>query len=182
MDCSIWRKFYNNLNQTSPQECSEDLKTFMTCWNVNQEKKKTPPLEDIKVTGWFAVWHCILPFLGIFIVSLSMNYHREMNKCSKIPKGPDLPQKYRQCRVPFQILWKLGYLLYLLISLVPIPALTNIFMFYLKVTSHCVRSKPLFRTEMGVTEGRIQKYEALGTLEKIISFIPKLLYSFISFI
>ena len=74
----------------------------------------------------------------------------------------------------------LGYLLCLLISVVPIPALTHIFMFYLSVRSHHARSQPLFRKEMETIERRIQNYEALGTLERIFSFIFKI--DFISFI
>ena len=32
--------------------------------------------EDYQLTGWFAVWHCIQPFVVILIVFLSMNYKK----------------------------------------------------------------------------------------------------------
>ena len=165
-----YASIFENLNRTRPQ-CSGDLDTYRTCWdqNVGQKKKVTPPIDDLKITGWFAVWHCIQPFLGTFLVFLSMNYRRT-NRCMEIPEGPDCLKKYGHC---VQMLWKLGYLLCLLISVVPIPALTHIYMFYLNVRSHRARSQRKFRTEMQTTESRIQEYEALGTLERIRRFISK---------
>ena len=64
------------------------------------------------------------------------------------------------------MLWKLGYLLgyllYLLFSVLPIPALTNIFMFSLNVKRHIARRKPRFKKEMEIIEKKIKEYEALG--------------------
>ena len=161
-----------------PEECKLRIRETACpekCWEVNHDVSSDPEndteyINDMKTTGWFAVWHCIQPFLGTFLVFLSMNY-RKMNRCPEIPEGPDCLKKYGRCCLPFQILWKLGYLLCLLISVVPIPALTNIYMFYLNVRSHHARSQPLFRKEMESIESRIKNYKALGTLERNNSFI-----------
>ena len=114
---------------------------------------------DFHLAGWFSVWHCIQPFVAIIIVFFSMNY-RELNRCPEIPKGQE--DCIKKC-----------------ISVVPIPALTNIYMFYLKWKSYLARSKPRFRKEMDVIESQIKNYEAVGTLERINSYISlnKLLFS-----
>ena len=147
---------FKNKSHPGPQECWKD---FQSCWEqhyVDPEENFIPSEpNDIKITGWFALWHCIQPFLGTFIVFLCMNYKRK--NCGLEPEHPDGLQK-------------LGYLLCLLISVVPIPALTSIYMFYLNVRNHHARTQPDFRSRMDSIEIQIQKYEALGTLERINYF------------
>ena len=163
-----YSSIFKNKSNPGPQECWRD---FETCWDQHYvepgKNLTTVDPKDLETTGWFSIWHCIQPFLFTSIVFLSMNY-RKMNRCLKIPESPDCLKNYCCC-FPFQVLWKLGYLLCSLISVVPIPALTNIYMFYLNVRSHHARSHWDFGTQMESIEGEIQKYEALGTLERINS-------------
>ena len=168
-----YASIFENRSQPGPQECWQG---FETCWDqhyVDPEKNFTASeLNDMKTTGWFAVWHCIQPFVGTFIVFLSMNYRKISS--IEIPEGPDCLKKYRHCCVPFQMLWKLGYLLCLLFSVVPIPALTNIYMLYLKVRSHIARSKTQFRKEIEKIERNIKEYGDLGKNwnSRFIYFMP----------
>ena len=106
-----------------------------------------------------------------------------------IPDVPYFPEdflvcgmfNYFLCCIPSEILWPLGYLLgyflgYLgyflfkgLVSallvvgrLVPIPAFTNLYRFYLDVRCHHARSKPDFRDKIPSNEEEITEHEALG--------------------
>jgi len=56
---------------------------FKACWDeqnidntVNRSLEAVK--EDYQLTGWFAVWHCIQPFVVILIVFLSMNKNKKL--------------------------------------------------------------------------------------------------------
>ena len=72
----------------------------------------------------------------------------------------------------YTVLWPLGYLLFkglasallVVVRLVPIPALTYIYAFYLDVRKHHARSKSDFRDKIVNIEEEIEEHEALGEL------------------
>ena len=109
----------------------------------------------MKTTGWFAVWHCVQPFVVTFIVFLSMNY-----KKFKLPQldidRDDINLMLIACICfPFT-------LVYLLASILPMPVFTHIYMLYLNVRGHIARRKPKFKEKMAKIERKIEEYEALG--------------------
>ena len=66
------------------------------------------------------------------------------------------------CGIP-RALW---YLVLVVGKLVPLPAFTHLYRFYLDVRSHHARSEPWFRTEVADIEDEIRDHEALGELWK----------------
>ena len=159
-----YASIFQNITHPGPKECWQAFETaFETCWDqhyVDPEKNFTLiEYDDMKTTGGIAVLHCIQPFLGIFIVFLTMNYNKI--KCS-------LPQMFvpdclkRWCCIPLKVLWILGYLLCFLASLIPLPVFTHIYRFCLYVRFYDARRKLEFRKKIMQIESEIQKYEALG--------------------
>ena len=147
-------------------------------WNVLEEE------EDYLWTGRLALWHCIQPFGVTMIVFIIINYKKV--KCS-VPEFPDAPPEVPVCiaknsfcrvlnksfcSIPFTMLWPLGYLLvkclasfFLVVSsVVPIPAFTNIYRFYLRCKFHNTRSDPKFKEKIGEYEQKLKNYEAIGKL------------------
>ena len=144
----------------------------------------------MKTTGWFALWHCVQPFLVTFFVFLSMNHKKLPNAIVQIL---DYLCRCRHviigiigcCCFPFTLVYllyklvskllradtytkaykmakKLAYKLTYLASILPMPVFTHIYIFYLNVTGHIAWSKPEFKEKMEKWERKIEKYEALG--------------------
>ena len=86
---------FKNSSHFFPEKCRvKSWETLKSCWNDYNNTFSEPEInieynDDMIMitTGWFSLWHCIQPFLGIFIVFFSMNY-KKMNGCAEIPKGP----------------------------------------------------------------------------------------------
>ena len=131
------------------------------CWDELLDKpEQNPnrtlefiPKEELKLTGWLALYHCILPFIvSIIFVMLGLQ------KCSV---SENLRKKrwwcfnFSLCCIP-----NLTYIG----SMVPIPALTNLYSFYLDVRCHIARSKPDFRKKIVTIQEEIRKHEKLGEL------------------
>ena len=125
---------FKNKSLPGPREC---WKGFEICWDqhsVVPEKKITASKSnEMTLTGWFVVWHCVQAVLLTFIVFLSMNF------------------KYFKCSLPN-----------IENIALPCPVLTHIYLFYLKVRSHIARSQSGFKIEMDKIERKIKGCEALG--------------------
>ena len=167
----------NNFNflKSVKNECLADMNSAFK--EKNKRNSTILDAKDYELTAWFSIWHCIQPFAVTMIVGISINY----KTCCRgikysVPDVPDCLQNSRVCqtldilfcRVPIKALWPLGYLLVsallVVVRFVPIPALTNIYRFYLDVKSHIKRSKPDFRDTIADIEEKIRKHEALGKL------------------
>ena len=163
-----------------------DLDDFLSKMNSafkTKYNRKSNDKEDYRVTAWISVWHCIQPFVVTVVVFITINYKRGCNGVKSFPDIPDVPDCLEDscvceilncllCCIPFKVLWPLGYLLFkglvstllVLGSSVPIPALTNLYRFYLDVRCHHARSHPDFRTKIVSIEKDIRKHEVLGKL------------------
>ena len=143
------------------EECCQDLNdTFerrhILTSPVNWEN------EDYRyrITGLIAGWHCIQPFFASIIVFIIM----ECRKGGKF-SAPDVPEHFKKKRW-----WCLNSVLFFLPiltftgSVLPIPALTYLYRFYLDVRCHNARSHPDFRTRIIKYERMIRKHESLGKL------------------
>ena len=115
-------------------ECYEHIKNVSRPKEI--KRRDFLPDKDYKTTGWIALYHCIQPFLVTLVVFLSIN-------CKKW-----------QIRTP-NILLAIG-------RIVPNPAFTYIFSFYLTVKKYNARSHPDFRSKIASTEDEIRKHESLG--------------------
>ena len=184
---SLHPNCYAVLNSTFYENCdgTTDFDDFLLKTNSAPEKNynRKSNKDDYVVTAWISIWHCIQPFVVTAFVSLTIQYKRGCSglKCSiqDIPDLPDCLKNNRACQmvntllccIPFKLLWPLGCLGYLLLRelgrVVPIPALTNFYRFYLDVRCHDARSKPDFRTRIVSIEKEIREHEALGELWKI---------------
>ena len=56
-------------------ECWEEVNT---AWKAekNITTATVMDIEDTAIAGWFSVWHIIQPFVGVFLVFLSINYKK----------------------------------------------------------------------------------------------------------
>ena len=147
-------------------------------WDVLEEE------EDFLLIGRFALWHCIQPFVVTMIVFIFINYKKvKSSDIPQTPEAPEAPDCLRNssvcrflnkllCSIPLEILWPLGYVLvkclanFLLSvgSVVPIPALTNVYRFSLEVRSHIARSQSEFKTKIVSIEKEMRDHEAIGKL------------------
>ena len=118
--------------------------------------------ESYKLLGFFAGWHCVLPFFTSIIVFIIMKCRRGGN-CS----APVLPKHFQKkkwwCLFSNSVLCCLPILAYTG-SVLPIPLLTYVYRFYLDVRSHNARSHPDFRTQIVKYEQKIRKHESVGKL------------------
>ena len=140
-------------------------------------------MEDYKLTGWFAVWHCIQPFVATLIVFLSMNYKKWFrgdkiyinykkwflrNKCLT-------PGNYYAsntwwyfnavfCCLPNVIvqIYIIIYILFCLCCFLPIPVFTSLYKLFLDVEFHRARGESNFMTKISHFEGKIKEHEDLG--------------------
>ena len=109
-------------------------------------------------------------FHVMYVIYTSLKY--DFSECynNMITEVPNC--KSLLCCAPFKMLWPLGYLLFkglvsalrVLGRVVPIPAITKVYRFYLDVKCHIARSSPDFRTKIVSIEEEIKKHEALGEL------------------
>ena len=170
---------FKKSSQSVPEDWKVDMREALeNCWdgyhNVSSEpENNTVYIADMETTGWFAIWHCIQPFLVTFIVIFSMNY-KEIKSKSLRDFDDDFWVIDFNCEcswfccfcLPFYVLlklvWKLGVLLLLLASFLPLPVFTHIYMFYLNVRFSNARRNSDFKNKMESIESEIQKYEALG--------------------
>jgi len=180
---------YTISSQSFPEECKVKIMETSCpekCWEENHNVPSDPEyINDMKTTGWFAVWHCVQPFVVTFIVFFSMKIkHKDL---------PDIDDFHRPdclydedgdeyhwcfdynilkwcCLHPFLLLWfalwypmrLLGNCLLSLASVLPMPIFTHIYMLYLNVRGHIARSKKKFKEKMENIERNIEEYEALG--------------------
>ena len=119
--------------------------------------------EDYQLTGWFAVWHCIQPFVVILIVFLSMNYKKWFrgNKCSA--PGDDM-WRDDGCSLWWYfntVCCCLPNVTYIG-SFLPIPVFTNLYRFFLDVKFNHARSKSYFKTRINDIEVKIKEHEDIG--------------------
>ena len=163
----IHSTFYEKYNRTT------DLEDFLSKINSAFKEKYEPKSNkkdyyDYEATAWISIWHCIQPFVVTVIVFFTIHYKRDRKGLGfSLPVIPDLPdclEDSRVCRIGNY----LGYLVYFLFRelgrLVPIPAFTNLYRFYLDVRHHIERSNPDFRSKMLDIEEQIREHEALGKL------------------
>ena len=171
LDVPTFDLVFENSSQSVPEDCKVNMKEALKdCWNgyynvSSDPAKNTVYIADKETTGWFAIWHCVQPFLVTFIVFLSMNF--KIFKCSfpKIPVPDCLDDN--MCCFPFLLLWKLGHLFYFLVSILPVPVFTHIYMFCLNVRFSNARSNSAFEKKMESIESEIQNYEALGKFRNV---------------
>ena len=155
-------------------ECYNNMITTYNEKNNRNRNSSVLAFEDYHRIGWFSLWHCIQPLLVTTLVLISINYKKccQTAICS-VPDIPEVPNcKSLLCCAPFKMLWPLGYLMFrglvsalrVLGRVVPIPAITKVYRFYLDVKCHIARSSPDFRTKIVSIEEEIKKHEALGEL------------------
>ena len=152
-------KFSSNLSQMclTDLEVENNLKSSISDYGDG----------DYRVTGWISIWHCVQPFVVTIIVFLSMKFFKE-GKFS-VPNQPEL-LKSKSWWCFSSVLCCIPNLAYLG-RVVPLPALTNLYRFYLDVRCHHARSKPDFRKTIVSIEEEIREHEALGELWKIQNII-----------
>ena len=156
-------KFPSNVSHSRALECLTDLEVEIDI--RDNSTLDVSDNRDYRVTGWISLWHCVQPFVVTMIVFLSMKFLNE-GKCS-VPNQPaNFKKKEWWCFS--SVLCCIPNLAYLG-SLVPIPALTHLYRFYLDLRSHHARSTPEFRTKIVSIEDEIREHEALGKLWKIQS-------------
>lgn len=177
-------ELYNKTSNNEFSNGSADFRTFLSKYSLNvpscesysdkccqdlndlfeTRNNSTPPVnmeaEDYKLTGLIAGWHCIQPFVATIIVFIIMECRRD-GKCS----APERPGYFKK-----KTWWCLNSLLCCIPllgftgSLLPIPALTYVYKFYLEVRCHNARSRPDFRTKIVKYERRIREHESVGKL------------------
>ena len=142
---SVWAKKglnFSSLESFNPA-CYEHMKQV-------SQKKPYEKLENFldekeyERTGWIAIYHCIQPVLITMVIFLSINCKKRQMRKNCL--NPDIPT-----------ILALGRLL-------PNPAVTHIYSFYLAVKRHDVRSHPDFRTKIASIEEKIRKHQALGKI------------------
>ena len=176
-------KHYFNLPslKSAHDECFYNLSR---AFKRNKKWKVLEEEEDYQWTGRFSLWHCIQPFVITIIVFMSINCKKVKN-CSvtdiQPPEVPDCLKNSEFCQnrfnrilcfIPFKILWPLGNILIkclgssllFLGSVVPSPALTNVYRFNLDVRCHIARSQADFKTKIVCIEKKIREHEAIGKL------------------
>ena len=150
--------------QSYSEQCCQDLNDKFQTRN-NSTVRVNIEDEDYKLTGLIAGWHCLQPFVATIIVFIIMEC-RKNGKCS----APERPENFKKkkwwffnsvlCCIPM-----LGYSG----SVLPIPALTYVYKFYLDVRCHNARSRPDFRTQIVQYEKRIRDHESVGKLSNYFS-------------
>ena len=136
-------------------ECLTDLEE-----EFDKRKKRTSiDFNDYRWTSLFSIWHCIQPFAITVIVFISM-------KCCK--GGKLTPYELGNLKDP--LWWGANTVLCCIPNLafvgsvLPIPAFTNPYRFYLDVNCHITRSRPDFSTKIVKFEQMIRKHEVIGKL------------------
>ena len=178
--------FLSNIYLNFSSLKSDHRECYASMNSTFQNNRKSTKREDYDLTAWISIWHCIQPFVLTMIVLISINYKKVKSSAPHIPEPSEVPvclKKSRVCQlldkllccIPFKVLWPLGHLLFtglvsallVVVRLVPIPAFTNLYRFYLDVRCHQARSKPDFRTKIPRIEELIREHEAIGKLCKI---------------
>ena len=105
------------------------------------------------------------------LVFFTMNVEKG---CSRLvyPKIPDCLENSSGfkclncvlCCIPEKVLWPLGFWLWSLASVLPIPVFTSIYRFYLEVGCHTARSQENFKEKILHIEKESRDYKALGKL------------------
>ena len=114
--------------------------------------------DDYRRTGLIAIWHCIQPFVITMIVFIIM-------KCRKGGKylTPEELENLKDLNW-----WGLNTItccipnLAFIGKVLPIPAFTHLYRFFLDLRCHDARSKTDFRTKVVLYEKKIRKHEAIG--------------------
>ena len=157
--------------------CFKNISHFPSCQTCLDEHRAALDnadnklLEDVeeyyKLTGWFAVWHCIQPFVFTFIVFL-MNQKKWFTWEKLCEPTPDDKEYQVSCFTWHCInaicccLPILGYIVTLIGSVLPIPFFTNLYSFLLERRYHIARTKPDFKARTDAIEVKIEEHEALG--------------------
>ena len=153
---------FNDKFPSCPQACWEEQKAALDIDNTNKRSLEAVK-EDYQLTGWFAVWHCIQPFVVILIVFLSMNYKKWFrgNKCSA--PGDDMWWDDGCCAwwCYNTVCCCLPNVTYIG-SFLPIPVFTNLYRFFLDYKFHYARSKSDFKTGIDYIEEKIKEHEDIG--------------------
>ena len=169
-DFLLENSFNFSLLKSAYSECYANMNTTFS----EKNNRNSSILDDVDYQriGWFSLWHCIQPLVVTVLILISINYKKccQTERCS-VPDIPDAPNCLLCCG-PFKLLWPLGYLLckgvasalLVLGSVVPIPAITKVYRFYLDVRCHNARSHPDFSTKIVSIEEEIRKHEARGEL------------------
>ena len=158
--------FYPDCYEYMKNESQSQGKNYTKVHNFLDE-------EDYGVTGWIAIYHCIQPVLLSLVIFLSINYKKcQIRKNCLTPNIP-VPERwnYKDWLIFNNIFCCMPNLIYLpyktilaIGRVVPNPAFTNIYGFYLTVKRHNARSQPDFRTKIASTEEKIRKHEPLGKI------------------
>ena len=134
------------------QECWDDLTSAFE--RRLGERLDSSDHEDYTLIGRLAVWHCIQPFLVTFIVFINMNFRKWVSELDCRTLSP------RCLHSVFCSLRELTKS----VSLLPIPAVTNIRGLFLHVQCHNARSLQDFRRRIVSIEAEITDHETLGKL------------------